>query len=87
MAEKVECHCFDGFAANCSFAKQQIIAIHINKGLVIKNLLFCAACKTQARTHCSAVNVLIAFSCEMMGNEREREILRARANYFSLSLS
>ncbi len=49
MAEKVECHCFDRFAANCSFAKQQIIAIHINR---FKNLLFIAVCKAQAGTHC-----------------------------------
>jgi len=69
MADKVECRGFDQFAANCSFAKQQIIAIHINIGSVFQNLLFFAAWKAQASTHCSAVNVPIASSCEMIGKE------------------
>ena len=42
MAEKVECLRFDRFAANCLFAKQQIIAIH--KEYVFMNLLFFEAC-------------------------------------------
>ena len=81
MAEKVECLRFDRFAANCSFAKQQIIAIHKIKD----QLLFFAFCKAQASTHCSAVNVPIASSCEMIGEEHKREILRAGAIYLSLS--
>ena len=86
MAEKVKCLRFDRFAANCSFAKQQIIAIHINIGSVFKKSLFFAAWKAQASTHCPAVNVPIASSCEMIGKEHERGILRAGAIYIYLSL-
>ena len=81
MTEKVECLGFDRFAASWSFDKQQIIAIHLNKGSLFKNVLFLVACKTQVTTHCFAVNVPIASSCEMIVKEHEREILRAGAIY------
>ncbi len=69
MAEKVECLRFDRFAANCSFPKQQIIAIHKIKDQRLR--IFFAVCKAQAGTHCSAVNVLIASSCEMISKEQK----------------
>ena len=69
MAEKVECH---GFAANCSFAKQQkIIAIHINIGSVLNNFLF-----WQPERLKPAHTALLRM-CEMSGKEHERDILRA----------
>ena len=81
MTEKVECLWFDWYAASCSFANQQIIAIHLNKGSLLKNVLFLAACETQVTTHCFAVNVPIASSCKMKVVEHEREDLCAAAIY------
>ena len=79
MTEKIECLWFDSYAASCSFAKLQIIAIHLNKGSLLKNDLYLAACKTQVSTHCFAVNVHIASSCKMKVVEHETEDLCAGA--------